>query len=215
MNQGTSNVQSKLLDSFYKDTLKTPLVRLLVVANILLEPSYPVYLLIGASVQYNVFLIKQTSVEKIHFPSLQYFFDSRNKTVADLASSDQSHSTIVGLNVGSTEVILVDRNMKEELLSDMAEQKVALPPPTASLHVCFPEYLVFVIKNWRSSWVLEVGRTYEVMIFVYTDKRQQIYTSENLKMDSEFDDTKFRIEHKSKNGSYHVLTVIQKGKSFR
>jgi len=49
---GTANVQSKLLDPVYKDemTLKTPLVRLLVVANILLEPSYPVYLLIGSTV---------------------------------------------------------------------------------------------------------------------------------------------------------------------
>jgi hypothetical protein len=44
---GMANVQAKLIDSSYKETLKTPLVRLLVVANILLEPSYTVYLLPG------------------------------------------------------------------------------------------------------------------------------------------------------------------------
>ena len=44
---GMANVQSKLIDPNYKETLKTPLVRLLVVANILLEPSYTVFLLPG------------------------------------------------------------------------------------------------------------------------------------------------------------------------
>lgn len=44
---GMASVQSKLIDSNYKETMKTPLVRLLVVANILLEPSYTVYLLPG------------------------------------------------------------------------------------------------------------------------------------------------------------------------
>jgi nuclear pore complex protein Nup210 len=39
---GTTNVQAKLLDPYYKST-STDMVRLLVVANILLEPSYPVY----------------------------------------------------------------------------------------------------------------------------------------------------------------------------
>lgn len=45
---GMANVQAKLIDSNYKETMKTPLVRLLVVANILLEPSYTVYLLRGS-----------------------------------------------------------------------------------------------------------------------------------------------------------------------
>jgi nuclear pore complex protein Nup210 len=63
---GTAYVQSKLLDSFYKETTTqlTPLVRLLVVANILLEPSQTVYILIGGHVKYNVNLIKQTSIGK-------------------------------------------------------------------------------------------------------------------------------------------------------
>ena len=207
---GTANVQSKLLDSYYKD-MKTPMVRLLVVANILVEPSHPVYLLVGATVKYNLFLIKQTSIDKINLPSLQYYFDSRNKTVTDLSPIDQTHSTYIGLNIGSTDIVLIDRNMKEELFIDMPEARVVVPPPTVPLHVVSPNYLVFVIKNWRSSWVLEVGRTYEIMVFAYTDKRQQIYPSDNLKIESEFDLKKFRPIEQSTNGSYHRLQVLEKG----
>jgi nuclear pore complex protein Nup210 len=207
---GTANVQSKLLDSYYKD-MKTPLVRLLVVANILVEPSHPVYLLVGATVKYNLFLIKQTSIDKINLPSIQYYFDSRNKTVTELLPMDQTHSTYVGLNLGSTEIVLIDRNMKEELFIEMSDAKVVVPPTTVPLHVVSPDYLIFVIKNWRSSWVLEVGRTYEIMVLVYTDKRQQIYPSDNLKIESEFDLKKFRSVEKSTNGSYYRLHVIEKG----
>ena len=149
---GTANVQSKLLDPVYKDelTLKTPLVRLLVVANILLDPSYPVFLLVGSTVKYSVFLIKQTSIEKVNLPSLQYFFESRNKTTANLYESDLSGSTIVGLAIGSAEVVLVDRNMKENtLISSQQENNVLkpiVPPPTALVHVVVPDHLIFTIK---------------------------------------------------------------------
>jgi nuclear pore complex protein Nup210 len=157
---GTANVQAKLLDSFYKDTLKTPLVRLLVVANILLEPSYPIYILEGAVVKYNVFLIKQTSIEAINLPSLQYFFESRNTTVANLMFPDIADSNIIGINAGSTEIVLIDRNMRQQQLLSSTDPQVVLPPPTAVIHVVNPDSLIFSIKNWRSSWILEVSRTF-------------------------------------------------------
>ena len=149
---GTANVQSKLLDPFYKDelTLKTPLVQLLVVANILLEPSYPVFLLVGSTVKYNVFLIKQTSIEKVNLPSLQYYFESRNTTAANLYSSDLSGSTFVGLEIGLAEVVLVDRNMKDHTIIssqlDNNAMKPIVPPPTALVHVVLPDHLIFTIK---------------------------------------------------------------------
>ena len=213
---GTANVQSKLLDPFYKDGLKTPLVRLLVVANILLEPSYPIFVLLGAIIKYNVFLIKQTSVEKISLPSQQYYFESRNATVANLLDSDKTGSTMIGLALGGTEIVLVDRNMKEEYFMDsngkvVIDQQLIVPPPTAQLHVVSPGYLVFSIKNWRSSWILEVGRTYEVLIQVYSANRDLVHPSDNLFVDSQFDVSKFHLDFQSRNGSYHVLTVLEKG----
>ena len=91
------------------------------------------------------------------------------------------------------------------------ESKVLVPPPTALVHVVHPDHLYFEIKNWKSSWILEVGRTYEIMILINTAQRNQIYPSDNLKIESAFDNAKFRINLKSKNGSYHILTVLEKG----
>ncbi len=213
---GTANVQSKLLDPYYKDALKTPLVRLLVVANIMLEPAYPVFVLLGAIIKYNVFLIKQTSIEKISLPSQQYYFESRNATVANLLGADKSGSTMVGLELGSTEIVLVDRNMKEEFFTNsngkaVIDPQLVVPPPTAQIHVVNPGYLVFTIKNWRASWILEVGRTYEIVIQVYSANRELVFPSDNLFIDSQFDVGKFHVDNQSRNGSYHVLTVVDKG----
>ena len=93
------------------------------------------------------------------------------------------------------------------------ESKVLVPPPTALVHVVHADHLYFEIKNWKSSWILEVGRTYEIMILVNTAQRNQIYPSDNLKIESMFDTNKFRINQKSKNGSYHILTVLEKGQT--
>lgn len=203
---GMANVQAKLIDSSYKEKMKTPLVRLLVVANILLEPSYTVYLLPGSTVKYNVFLIKQTSIEKISLPSSQYYFESRDATTADLLEYDVSGSTIIGNKIGSTEIVLTDRNMKEDIYT-------ILPPPTALVHVVQPDHLVFSIKNWRSSWILEVGQTYEIMVHVYNENKQMIFPSDNLNIESIFEAENFRVDYQSKNGSYHIVTALKKGET--
>ncbi|CAF0812330.1 unnamed protein product [Brachionus calyciflorus] len=203
---GTAIVQAKLIDPFYKDTLKTPPVRLLVVANILIEPSYPVYLLRGTSIKYNVFLIKQTSVEKISLPSQQYFFDTRNLTVAYFDAN--TGSQLIARNLGQTEIILIDRNMNEEIFKD---QKIALPPPSALVYVVQAEYLSFSIKNWRS-WILETGRQYEIQITLFTKQKEIIYPSDNLRIESEF--PKFSIRDKTQNGSYVLAKTLEKGVTF-
>ena len=58
---------------------------------------------------------------------------------------------------------------------------------------------------------MEVGRTYEIVIYVYNDKRQQIYQSDNLRIDALFEKLKFKSNHASQNGSYHIVTGIEKG----
>ncbi len=214
---GTASVQTKLIDPFYKE-LKTPLVRLLVVANILLEPSYPVHILQGATIKYNVYLIKQTSIEKINLPSQQYYFESRNTSIANLLDSDQSGSILVGIEIGSTEIQLVDRNMREDIFNIHNNNKeLILPPPTAQLSVVSAAFLSFSLKNLRggsgssTSWILEVSRTYEIEIKVFSTEREQIFSSDNLLLESIFDTSKFHIDYQSNNGSYYVLTVIDKG----
>lgn len=245
---GQANVQAKLVDPFYKATvLKSPVVRLLVVANLLLEPSYPVYLVPGAEIKYTVSLIKQHSVERISLPGSQYYFESRNSTIADLVRGEKTQSVVVGKHLGTTDVVLIDRNMKEEMLmhtqskqhvlslfrkkktfqkylflltfnfliyallenSGQTDQLV-VPPPSATIHVVTPDHLVFSIKNWRS-WILEVGRRYEIVIQVVSNQRMQIYSSDNLVIESQFDSAKFAVNHQSPNGSYNYVGAREKG----
>lgn len=86
-----------------------------------------------------------------------------------------------------------------------------LPPPTALVHVVQPDHLIFTIKNWRSSWILEVGRAYEIMVNVYSEKKQLIFPSDNLNIEAVFQAANFRLDYQSKNGSYHIVTGLQKG----
>ena len=160
----------------------------------------------GSTVKYSVFLIKQTSIEQITLPAAQYFFESRNTTTASLnLSFDPTGSTIIGQNIGQTEIVLTDRNMKEDIYT-------ILPPPTALVHVVLPDHLGFSIKNWRNSWVLEVGRTYEISIHVYNENREnEIYASDNLNIEARFEENNFRVDGKSLNGSYHVVVGLKKG----
>ncbi|RNA20580.1 nuclear pore membrane glycoprotein [Brachionus plicatilis] len=199
---GSANVQAKLIDPFYKDFLKTPPVRLMVVANILIEPSYPVYLLRGTSIRYSVYLIKQTSVEKISLPSQQYYFESENKSVAKF---DLTGCQLMANQLGTTEIILVDRNMDEKLFKD---QNIGLKPPSVLVHVVQAEYLVFFLKNWRS-WILESGREYEIEILLHTKDDNLIYSADNLRIESEF--PKFSVRDRSQNGSYVVAKTLEKG----
>ena len=48
-------------------------------------------------------------------------------------------------------------------------------------------------------------------MLVYTSQRQPVYPSDNLKIESAFDPAKFHLVHRSTNGSYHVLAVLEKG----
>lgn len=85
-----------------------------------------------------------------------------------------------------------------------------VPPPSATIHVVTPDHLVFSIKNWRS-WILEVGRRYEIVIQVVSTQRMQIYSSDNLVIESQFDAGKFGVNYQSANGSYNYVAAREKG----
>ena len=49
------------------------------------------------------------------------------------------------------------------------------------------------------------------MIHVYSEKKQLIFPSDNLNIESMFQALNFRVDFKSKNGSYNVVTGLKKG----
>ena len=204
---GTANVQAKLLDPFYKN-MSTELVRLLVVANILLEPSYPIYLLTGSSIKYRVVLIKQASSDEIVLPSTQYYFESNNLTCAQLNPIDSS-ILLASLAPCNTQIILIDRNMKQ-----FAEQYI---PPTSEVTVVEAGYIKFQLKNYpitqflTSTWVLEIDKVYEIEIYAYTADHKQIYASDSINYNTIFDLTYFNIIKSTSNGSYFCIFAKKQG----
>ena len=188
--------------------MSTNRVRLLVVANILLEPSYPIYLLTGTSIKYRIFLIKQASSDEIPLPSKQYYFESSDSTCAQLKPIDSSilsasHSPC------KTNMILNDRNMKQ-----YAEQYI---PPTSEVTVVQASYIKFSLKNYPTTqqfintWVLEIEKIYEIEIFAYTADHKQIYASDDIKFDTVFDLVYVNIIKSSLNGSYFSIYAKKPG----
>lgn len=228
---GTANVKAKLLDAYYKD-MNTQLVRLLVVANIFLEPSYPVYLLNGTFIKYKIILIKQTSSEEIELPSIQYYFESKNQTCAYVKPADSSY-VFAGNSICKTDIVLIDRNMKE-----FAEQYI---PPTSEINVVKANYLEFYLKNFQilttppdkliektlitsatsssktttpsssSPWIIEVDKLYEIEVNIFTEDDKKIYSSDNIKLTTIFDLDYFDIIEQTKNGSYVYVYAKKSG----
>jgi hypothetical protein len=103
---------------------------------------------------------------------------------------------------GSTEIVLIDRNMKQ-----YAEQ---YKQPTSNLHVVNASYLEYKLKNWRS-WIFEVGRQYEIEISAFTERNEPIYPSNDLVIQASFDLSLFEILYATKNGSYFHLLAKHRG----
>ena len=69
---GTAVVQAKLKDPRYSEVSPVS-ATLVVVANLVLDPSVDSYILVHGDIQYKVKQFKQNSVEDIVMPNSQYF----------------------------------------------------------------------------------------------------------------------------------------------
>ncbi|NWI84471.1 PO210 protein, partial [Pitta sordida] len=61
MKTGSSKLEARLQESFYQDVPPAE-VRLFILENILLNPVYDIYLLVGTSIQYRVQKIRQGKI---------------------------------------------------------------------------------------------------------------------------------------------------------
>ena len=237
---GTANVRTKLIDAFYTQpsasatgdgevALRTPLVRLLVVANIVLVPSEPIRLLVGSSIAYSVSLIKQAFTEQIALPSSQYYFELRDPSVARLVDA----RTVRAAALGTTELVLVDRNMNEE---ESRRLSLLVPPPTALLHVVRAHHLSFYLLQQQQHstpaaapneprWIMQVGRSYEIGVRIHTASGELVHigdegvhfetrigTAETEEGDNSASGV-LRSLSVSRNGSYLHVQAVRKGVS--
>uniref|UniRef100_A0A8B9TXM7 Nucleoporin 210 n=1 Tax=Anas platyrhynchos TaxID=8839 RepID=A0A8B9TXM7_ANAPL len=205
MKTGSSKLKATIQENVYKHVHPAE-VRLLILENILLNPAYDVYLLVGTSIQYRVQKIRQGKITELMMPSDQYELQLQNNVLGPegdlswpVAQLDQATSVVTAVQQGQTNLVL--------------EHKSILPRlPNSTIYVVNPGYLGFTIHP-GDRWVLETGRLYEITIEVYDKLSNKVYLSENIRISTKFSEEYFEILKSSLNGSYHYVRAIKKGQT--
>ncbi|XP_054833051.1 nuclear pore membrane glycoprotein 210 [Eublepharis macularius] len=209
MKTGSSKLKARIQESVYKNVPAAE-VRLFILENILLNPAYDIYLLIGMSVQYKVQKIRQGKITELIMPSDQYELRLQNSTFSPegntawpVAKLDQATSTVTALQRGHTNIVLDHKNIRMQGASKL---------PNSSIYVVDPGYLGFSIHP-GDRWVLETERLYEITVEVYDKSSNKVYLSDNLRIDMYFAKEYFTVLESSLNGSYHYVKAIKEGQT--
>ncbi|XP_059163994.1 nuclear pore membrane glycoprotein 210-like [Physella acuta] len=195
---GSAKVSAKLKDPAYKN-VKPHDVRIMVIANIMLSPP-EAYVLTHGYVKYKVEILRHNSLKEIKMPSKQYYLEIKDQ---DICKLDAQNSMATGLVMGSTEVVLKDRNI---VLTEFFRQ------PSAMIHVVAPGFLAFVVLPHRK-WSLETGREYEIYVEIYDTDSHKIQPSDNVRVLTEFQSKYFQVLFSSTNGTYHIVKALLKGET--
>ncbi|XP_009565294.2 nuclear pore membrane glycoprotein 210 isoform X5 [Cuculus canorus] len=209
MKTGSSKLKARIQESVYKHVQPAE-VRLLILENILLNPAYDVYLLVGTSVRYRVQKIRQGKITELTMPSDQYELQLQNNTLdpegdvpRPVAKLDQATSVVTALQQGQTNLVLGHKSIHMQGVSRL---------PNSTIYVVNPGYLGFTVHP-GDRWVLETGRLYEITIEVYDKSSNKVYLSDNIRINAKLSKEYFEVLKSSLNGSYHYVRAIKKGQT--
>uniref|UniRef100_A0A8C3JI15 Nucleoporin 210 n=1 Tax=Calidris pygmaea TaxID=425635 RepID=A0A8C3JI15_9CHAR len=208
MKTGSSKLKARIQESVYKHVPPAE-VRLLILENILLNPAYDIYLLVGTSIQYRVQKIRQRKITELTMPSEQYelqlqnMLDPEGQPSWSVAKLDQATSVVTALQQGQTNLVLEHKSIRMQGVSRL---------PNSTIYVVNPGYLGFTVHP-GDRWVLETGRLYEITIEVYDKSSNKVYLSDNIRINAELSKEYFEVQKSSLNGSYHYVKAIKKGQT--
>uniref|UniRef100_A0A8B9BSQ0 Nucleoporin 210 n=1 Tax=Anser brachyrhynchus TaxID=132585 RepID=A0A8B9BSQ0_9AVES len=209
MKTGSSKLKATIQENVYKHVHPAE-VRLLILENILLNPAYDVYLLVGTSIQYRVQKIRQGKITELMMPSDQYELQLQNNVLGPegdlswpVAQLDQATSVVTAVQQGQTNLVLEHKSIRMQGVSRL---------PNSTIYVVNPGYLGFTVHP-GDRWVLETGRLYEITIEVYDKSSNKVYLSENIRINTKLSEEYFEILKSSLNGSYHYVRAIKKGQT--
>uniref|UniRef100_A0A663MMQ2 Nucleoporin 210 n=1 Tax=Athene cunicularia TaxID=194338 RepID=A0A663MMQ2_ATHCN len=209
MKTGSSKLKARIQESVYKHVHPAE-VRLLILENILLNPAYDIYLLVGTSVQYRVQKIRQGKITELMMPSDQYELQLQNNVLSPegdpswpVAKLDQATSVVTALQQGQTNLVLGHKSIRMQGVSRL---------PNSTIYVVTPGYLGFTVHP-GDRWVLETGRLYEITIEVYDKSSNKVYLSDNIRINTKLSKEYFEVLKSSLNGSYHYVKAIKKGQT--
>uniref|UniRef100_A0A8C3NWH2 Nucleoporin 210 n=1 Tax=Cyanoderma ruficeps TaxID=181631 RepID=A0A8C3NWH2_9PASS len=206
MKTGSSKLKARLQESIYKDVHPAE-VRLLILENILLNPVYDIYLLVGTSIQYRVQKLRQGKITEIAMPSEQYELQLQNHLLhpqgdpsRPVAKLDQATSIVTALQQGQT-------NLRFKIMN-VHLRSVGCWFVLFNIS-CFAGFTV----HPGDRWVLETGRLYEITIDVYDKSSNKVYLSDNIRITTELSREHFEVLQSSLNGSYHYVMAVKAGQT--
>nr|XP_020654120.1 nuclear pore membrane glycoprotein 210 isoform X2 [Pogona vitticeps] len=207
MKTGSSKLKAKIQEPVYKNVPAAE-VRLFILENIILNPAYDIYLLVGMSVRYRVEKIRRGKITGLIMPSDHYELQLQNHTLSPggdpawpVAKLDYATSTVTALRHGQTNIVLTHKSISMQGASKL---------PNGTIYVVQPGYLGFLIRP-GDRWALETEKLYEITIEVYDKSSNKIYLSDNLRIDTHFSNEYFKVLQSSLNGSYHHVKAIKEG----
>uniref|UniRef100_A0A8C4TG96 Nucleoporin 210 n=1 Tax=Erpetoichthys calabaricus TaxID=27687 RepID=A0A8C4TG96_ERPCA len=204
---GNSKLKARIQETLYKDVPAAE-VRLLILENIILEPAYDIYILVGTSVKYKAQKFSQGTLTEITMPCDQYELQLQNSIVSPngepnlpVAKLERATSTVTALQLGQTNIVLDHKNIRLQDASRL---------PNSTIYIVEADHLGFAIQP-GNRWVLETGRKYEILIEVFDKAGNKIYVSDNIRIRSEIPSKYFNILRSSISGCYHHVEVLEKG----
>ncbi|KAM9324460.1 nuclear pore membrane glycoprotein 210 [Gastrophryne carolinensis] len=206
---GSSKLRAKMLEPVY-EKVNPAEVRLLILENILLNPAYNVYLLVGSSIKYKVQKIRQGKITDLLMPSDQYTLQLKDHLPAldsprdePVAKLDHKTTKVTALQQGQTNIVLLHKNIRMQGVSRL---------PNGTIFVVEPGYLGFTVYP-GDRWVLETGRYYEVTIDIYDKSSNKVYLSDNIRIEAKIPKEYFEVLESSLNGSYHRVKALKSGQT--
>ncbi|XP_062969977.1 nuclear pore membrane glycoprotein 210 [Cynocephalus volans] len=209
MKTGSSKLKARIQEAVYKN-VRPAEVRLLILENILLNPAYDVYLMVGTSIRYKVQKIRQGKIAELFMPSDQYELQLQNsipgpegdpaQPVAVLA---QDTSMVTAVQLGQSSLVLGHRSIRMQGASRL---------PNSTVYVVEPGYLEFTVHP-GDRWVLETGRLYEITVEVFDKSSNKVYLSDNIRIETVLPSEFFEVLSSSQNGSYHHVRAIKRGQT--
>ncbi|KAI5164766.1 hypothetical protein MUG91_G45n184 [Manis pentadactyla] len=204
---GAAVVKVRIYEPLYKK-VAAALIRLLVLENIFLIPSYDIYLLVGAYIKYRVAKMVQGRMTEMEFPLKHYTLELQDHRIANnksltgkVALLDEETAMVTAIQLGQTNLVFVHKNVHMRSLSGL---------PDCTIYVVEPGFLGFTVQP-GDRWSLEVGQVYVITVEVFDKSSTKVYISDNLRIICQFPTEYFEEQLTTMNGSYHVVKAVKDG----
>ncbi|CAL2028956.1 unnamed protein product [Caenorhabditis brenneri] len=197
---GTATLTTKFSDT-YLQKVAAHNVELAVVANLLLVPSQDIYMPVHAVVPFQVLIVKQRGTEIVTMPNPSYELQIDG---GDIASLDKKTSSVRALTTGNTAVHLLSSHVD-------VRAKAGLRPPSTLIHVVDAESVQWHVSG--ENWMLETGKQYEINVELLDEHGNVMFVSDNSRFDTHVDEKVLRVDFKSENGTWLLVTPLTPAKT--